>query len=96
MEKLPDESNHRTRTVQHPAEKEHNPMVKEAVLEKRIESLKTRLRKTKEGSAEESSRVRVRTIRKRLKRNQRKMRKLVTSKKKQGSPSDASSEGKAQ
>jgi len=71
-------------------------MVKEAVLEKRIESLKTRLRKAKEGSGEASSQGRVRTIRKRLKRNQRKMRKLAMFKKKHGSPSDASSEGKEQ
>jgi hypothetical protein len=71
-------------------------MVKEAVLEKRIESLKTRLRKTKEGSGEEASRGRVRTIRKRLKRNQRKMRKLVTFKKKHGSPKESSSDGKTQ
>jgi hypothetical protein len=71
-------------------------MVTEAVLEKRIETLKTRLGKAKESSEQGPSREQVRTIRKRLKRNQRKMRKLLTWKKTKGSQKDRSEEGKAQ
>ena len=48
-------------------------MITEAVLEKRIKALKTRLKKAQDGGEQAPPPERIRKIRKRLKHNQRKL-----------------------